>query len=368
MKILVGNIFESNAMTLVNTVNCVGVMGKGIALEFKKRYPDMFREYEALCKEGKVLPGQPYYYHDLYGTSIINFPTKDHWRSASKLSYVSDGLKWFSANYSQLGITSVAFPPLGCGNGGLTWGMVGPLMYHYLKDLPIDVEIYAPYGTNTCQLTEEFLEENLICGSDEVLGAKNTPFRREWLSILEVVKQINERKYALATGRTIIQKIAYSLTLLGVDTGFSFSKGTYGPYCAEVKTALTSFANANLIIERQVGSMFRIDVTENYIGRVNTFSAAEKAAVRKTVDLFSRIKNTSDAELLATIIFSFEQLKKHQNEVSEQDIYDYIIEWKKRWQQDETVNQNLRDSIREMAILQWIKPVFTHGLIKEFDE
>lgn len=79
MKILLGNIFDSKCSTLVNTVNCAGVMGKGIALEFKKRYPEMFREYQILCKEGKVQPGKPYLYHDLTGASIINFPTKDHW-------------------------------------------------------------------------------------------------------------------------------------------------------------------------------------------------------------------------------------------------------------------------------------------------
>ena len=81
MIIKIGNIFESKATTLVNTINCVGVMGKGIALEFKKKYPTMFSEYVALCNEGAVKPGVPYYHQDLCGTSIINFPTKDHWRS-----------------------------------------------------------------------------------------------------------------------------------------------------------------------------------------------------------------------------------------------------------------------------------------------
>ena len=88
MIIKIGNMFESQATTLVNTVNCVGIMGKGIALEFKKRYPNMFSEYVALCNSGLVKPGIPYYHQDLCGASIINFPTKDHWRSPSKLSYV----------------------------------------------------------------------------------------------------------------------------------------------------------------------------------------------------------------------------------------------------------------------------------------
>ena len=132
MIIKIGNMFESDVKTLVNTVNCVGVMGKGIAAEFKKKYPKMFDEYTAMCECGIVKPGLPYYYTDLTGASILNFPTKDHWRSPSRLSYIISGLKWFRENYQSLGITSIAFPPLGCGNGGLDWEMVGPIMYEYL--------------------------------------------------------------------------------------------------------------------------------------------------------------------------------------------------------------------------------------------
>lgn len=157
MKILLGNIFDSKCSTLVNAVNCVGVMGKGIALEFKKRYPEMFREYQALCKDGKVKPGQPYLYRDASGISILSFPTKDHWRFPSKFSYVCDGLDWFVKYYQELGITSIAFPALGCGNGGLKWGDVGPEMYRKLKDLPIEIEIYAPFGASKEELSLDFM-------------------------------------------------------------------------------------------------------------------------------------------------------------------------------------------------------------------
>ena len=92
MKILIGNLFDSKAQTLVNTVNCVGVMGKGIALEFKKRYPLMFDEYSNKCKLKEVKPGTPYLYQDITGVSVLSFPTKDNWRSPSKLSYIVDGL------------------------------------------------------------------------------------------------------------------------------------------------------------------------------------------------------------------------------------------------------------------------------------
>jgi O-acetyl-ADP-ribose deacetylase (regulator of RNase III) len=119
IKILIGNIFESQAQTLVNTVNCVGIMGKGIAQEFKKRYPNMFKDYKNLCDKGEVHLGQPYIFKTLYDKAIINFPTKKHWRAMSRLDDIKKGLDIFIENYKQWGVTSVAFPPLGCGNGGL---------------------------------------------------------------------------------------------------------------------------------------------------------------------------------------------------------------------------------------------------------
>lgn len=161
MVIKIGNIFESKAKTLVNTINCVGVMGKGVALEFKKRYPLMYKEYVRLCEEGKIKPGEPYYYTDLTGTSIINFPTKEHWRSPSKLSYIRAGLDWIVKNYEELRLTSIAIPALGCGCGGLKWEIVGPVVYEKLKDIPLDIELYAPYGTHPKYLTIEFLDGNL---------------------------------------------------------------------------------------------------------------------------------------------------------------------------------------------------------------
>ncbi len=126
IKILVGDLFESKCQTLVNTVNTVGIMGKGIALEFKKRFPEMFADYEKLCAEGKVKLGEPYLYKKLTPPWILNFPTKDHWRSVSKLSDIIRGLKYFEQHYREWGVISIAMPPLGCGYGQLEWRIVGP--------------------------------------------------------------------------------------------------------------------------------------------------------------------------------------------------------------------------------------------------
>lgn len=346
MIVKIGNIFESNCSTIVNTVNCVGVMGKGIALEFKKKYPEMFMEYVLRCNRGEVRPGIPYVYQDK-GVSILNFPTKDHWRSPSRLSYVIDGLNWFIDNYETYGIDSIAFPPLGCGNGGLTWSVVGPIMYQKLSKLPINVEIYAPFGTSQREITEEFLS-NSVSESD-VLGSSNSKINPKWYLILEVVKELNERKYALKVGRTIYQKICYVLTRNGVDTGFVFSKGSYGPFSSQVKDSITALANANLIVEKQLGRMISLSVSEGVEIHREKFTDEELNAVKQTVDLFGRVKSTEQAEMIATVLYSYDQLVQNRDLISDKDVYDYVLDWKPHWKDDREFD--LCDTIQNMAML-----------------
>ncbi len=137
-----GSLFESPAKVLVNTVNTVGVMGKGLARNFKEIYPEMFREYQRLCERKQLQVGKLWVYRT-YHKWIMNFPTKVHWRQPSKPEYVEVGLKTFVSTYAGQGITSVAFPRLGCGNGELDWeSVVRPLMVKYLSKLPINVFVY----------------------------------------------------------------------------------------------------------------------------------------------------------------------------------------------------------------------------------
>jgi len=136
-----GDIFESKAQVIVNTVNCQGVMGKGLALAFKQRYPDMFATYQQECKTGRLRIGHPTLYHKS-NPWILNFPTKDTWKANSKIEYLEQGLEYFVAHYKEVGITSIAFPKLGTHNGKLSWDDVGPLMVKYLSQLDIDVHIY----------------------------------------------------------------------------------------------------------------------------------------------------------------------------------------------------------------------------------
>lgn len=139
---LKSNLFFSPAQVLVNTVNTEGVMGKGIAKEFKKHFPEMFQQYHKFCEEKKLDIGNLW----LYKTTnkwVLNFPTKKSWRNPSKIEYLEKGLQKFVDQYENRGIKSIAFPPLGCGNGELNWEtQVRPLMEKYLKDLPIDIYIH----------------------------------------------------------------------------------------------------------------------------------------------------------------------------------------------------------------------------------
>jgi len=140
-----GNIFDSSSQTLVNTVNCVGVMGKGIALEYKLRFPEMFDEYKSFCDSGKLQIGKLHLWKKNDRRWVLNFPTKVHYANPSEISFIEKGLKKFSDSYKQKGITSIAFPQLGSSLGGLDWDReVHPLMVKYLKDLQnLEVEIFS---------------------------------------------------------------------------------------------------------------------------------------------------------------------------------------------------------------------------------
>ena len=142
-----GNLFDSECQTLVNTVNRNGVMGKGIALQFKKKYPELFNEYRLACKRKQINNGGDIWiwdFIDLYKPrKVLCFAKKEYWWHHSKLEWIKRGLEAFSKTYKMFGITSIAFPKLGCNNGGLDWeNDIKPLMFKYLQPLDIICEIY----------------------------------------------------------------------------------------------------------------------------------------------------------------------------------------------------------------------------------
>ncbi|MEA2736131.1 MAG: hypothetical protein QOE14_2582 [Humisphaera sp.] len=364
-KALIGDLFATRAQTLVNTVNCVGVMGKGVALEFKKRYPGMYEDYVDRCNRRQVRLGEPYPYVDLSGASIVNFPTKDHWRSPSRYSDIESGLDYFVKHYRDWQIRSVAFPPLGCGNGGLEWAEVGPLMHAKLAPLDIDVEVYAPYGTPKTQLTLEFLTAPSQM-TLEGKGRKHQKMNPEWAALMEVLRELGRQPYANPVGRTIFQKICYVLTELGVQTGFEFGKGSYGPFADEVKLALNDFANRNWLQEERLGKMIALRAGSQFeVDRPKLADVLERhqRRINKTVDLFSRIKDTEQAEEVMTILYASRQLKggDPEREIAEEQLYDYILEWKKAWRTDEK-KQAVASAIRHLVRLGWMRVRISESL------
>ena len=139
---VIGDLFHSPAKVLVNTVNIVGVMGKGIAKDFKTIFPEMFQDYQRLCEQEKIDIGKLFLWRGPHKW-VLNFPTKKHWRHLSKPEYIEAGLKAFAAGYTRHSLTSIAFPQLGCGHGDLNWEkQVQPLMEQYLGKLPIEIFIH----------------------------------------------------------------------------------------------------------------------------------------------------------------------------------------------------------------------------------
>ena len=141
-----GDLLKDDADALVNAVNTAGVMGKGIALQFKKTWPEMFKAYAAACRNGEVELGHMHVWRAGSGRYIINFPTKQHWRSRSTIPGIESGLQDLVEVIRTHYLTSLALPPLGCGHGGLTWPDVEPVIHRALTPIAtdVDVRIYAP--------------------------------------------------------------------------------------------------------------------------------------------------------------------------------------------------------------------------------
>jgi O-acetyl-ADP-ribose deacetylase (regulator of RNase III) len=217
---------QHNVDAIVNTVNCVGVMGKGIALQFKNKWPQNYKAYAEACKAKQVKLGEMFIY-DLGGLAtprfIINFPTKGHWRSRSKIQDIESGLKDLINQIKRLNIRSVAMPPLGCGNGGLNWGTVKPLIESYFAQIPdVELRLFEP----SPDAAPVHLEVNTP-------APKMTPGRAAILALLETYQAFN---YGLS--KIEVQKLAYFLQEAGEDLKLSFVKDKFGPYADELRHAL----------------------------------------------------------------------------------------------------------------------------------
>lgn len=222
-----GNLLKADVDALVNTVNTVGVMGKGIALQFKKAFGANFKAYQRACRRGEVQIGRMHVFDNGQLVSprwIINFPTKRHWRSPSRLSDIAAGLEALRAEIIRLGIASVAVPPLGCGNGGLAWADVRPLIEKHLDGLGVEVHVYAPEGAPAAADMR-----------DATAKPNWTPGRA---ALVLLVDRIAARTLEGGASLVGVQKLMYFLQEAGEPLRLNFQRGRYGPYADNLRHVL----------------------------------------------------------------------------------------------------------------------------------
>lgn len=235
VEIAKGDLLEQRVDAVVNTVNTVGVMGKGIALQFRRKWPANYRAYEEACKRNEVVPCKMFVFDNgglVEPKYIINFPTKRHWRQPSRLSDIKCGLEDLITQIKALKIKSIAIPPLGCGNGGLDWSEVKPLIEASFRNLPdVSVKLFAP-------ATDDRIRELV----PEAERPKMTLGRAAIVKLLSIYR---EMMYPLT--QIEVQKLAYFLARAGQDLGtLKFEKHKFGPYAPALRHVLTKMDGAFL--------------------------------------------------------------------------------------------------------------------------
>ena len=348
VKVVRGDLFGSNAQTLVNTVNCVGVMGKGVALQFKKRFPEMFAEYFLRCRDREVRLGEPYVWAPLVAPWVLNFPTKDHWRSVAKLQDIVNGLDYLGEHYVDWGIESLAVPPLGCGEGQLDWHVVAPVLVRKLSEYNIDVELYAPLDA-----TERDVAPEILVGESVVRSSKG-PFSVDAASVALaiIVRMVERERYHWPIGRVTFQKLAYFATTQGIPTGLVFQKRNYGPFSRQLKSVQTRLINNGLLVEERNGSMLELRSGQAYkdaVQRNRTQLEEWRPAMVRVADLLLRSR-PERVPILATAHFvaaSFES--EHGATPSVRDVVDEVRRWKPTLKERDVV-----EAIFTLNVLGWL--------------
>lgn len=223
-----GDILQDESEALVNTVNCVGVMGRGIALQFKNAFPDNFTAYAKACKNKEVKPGQMFVYETNKLTNpriIINFPTKRHWRGNSRIEDIESGLDALAETLNQYQIQSIAIPPLGSGLGGLEWAIVKPLIEKKLKPIKnVQITIYEPQGAPD---TEIMAHSKSIPAMTPGRAALVELMDRYLAGLLDPFVTLLE-----------VHKLLYLMQEAGEQLNLRFKKGPYGPYAENLRHVL----------------------------------------------------------------------------------------------------------------------------------
>lgn len=322
MNYITGNLLEAEAEALVNTVNTVGVMGKGIALQFKENFPANFQIYASACKKGDMQVGKMLVVkeHTLGGEKlIINFPTKTEWFKNSQYSYIEEGLKDLVNVIEQYNIKSIAIPPLGCGNGGLKWEKVKPMMDKYLGSLSnTEIQVYEP---NTS--VKEILQKEV---SKKEVGL--TAARAMLLYALFRYEKLGEVATIFAAN-----KLAYFLQKSGEQLRLEFVPYKYGPYAQAVEKVLYAMNGKYLSgLEQMKARVFeplklnygRLEEVENYIN--SSISDDQKHRLESVFRIIDGFESTLSLEILSSTHY----LKSHNPELTEQQLFESLQNWSER--------------------------------------
>jgi len=302
IKYTQGNLLEANTEALINTVNEVGVMGKGIALMFREAFPDNTRDYEAACKAGEVHVGKMLVTQErdfLTGNRwIINFPTKKHWRHPSKLEWIREGLKDLKRVIRDKKIRSIAIPPLGCGNGGLEWSQVRLEIESAMSELTdVDILVYAP--------TSEYQNATKREGVEALTPARAL--------IAELVRRYSV--LGLDCTNLEVQKLAWFLSRvihkqrLPDPLGLNYVANKFGPYADNLRHLLNGLDGSYLHCEKRLsdaGPLDRIEFEEARRGEVEAFLKSQECqayrpALEETATVIDGFESPLGMELLATV-------------------------------------------------------------------
>ncbi len=294
VKVKSGNLLKENVEAIVNTVNCVGVMGKGIALQFKQRWPRNFKAYEAACKREEIKPGKMFIY-DMgeWATPrfIINFPTKTHWRGDSRIEYIEAGLRDLVSQVERLNIKSIALPPLGCGNGGLDWEDVKRLILAAFKaHLDVQVNLFEPSGAPPPREMANLTEKPNMTGARA--------------AIIKVISIYREMEYGLS--RIEVQKLAYFLEKAGQPLKLDFVKNIYGPYSDKLRHVLKALDGHYICGVGDFSGESEIAILPGALSEADEFIRTKgdeelSEQVARVRDLIDGFETPYGMELLATV-------------------------------------------------------------------
>ena len=296
IRSVTGDILESSAEALVNTVNCVGVMGRGIALQFKQAFPDNFREYAAACRRGEVKPGRMVVFETGRANGpryIFNFPTKRHWRGKSRIEDIEAGLNALVAEVQARGIRSIAIPPLGSGLGGLDWSTVRPKIERAFAGLPeVEVFLFDPVSsTSDIRNPQPTMKPKMTAGRAALVMLMSRYLEAlldPYISLLEV------------------HKLLYFLQEAGEPLKLRYVKAHYGPYAENLRHVLLAVEGHLLAGYEDDGdapekSLMLVDgAVENATEFLLDFTETQES-INRTTTLVEGFETPYGLELLATV-------------------------------------------------------------------